>query len=148
EISSPTLITMPELTELDKATASMTEKRKEETASSDSDSDDTIPELEDAGVNRVTIRKSKNILFVINQPDVYKNPHSDTYITVAPIAEEEDEEAVDETGVDEKDVEIVMSQANVSRAKAVRALRNNQSDIVNAIMLVCFQEATKEQGDS
>lgn len=40
---------MPELTELDKATASMTEKRKEETASSDSDSDDTIPELEDAG---------------------------------------------------------------------------------------------------
>lgn len=40
---------MPELTEVDKATASMTEKRKEETASSDSDSDDTIPELEDAG---------------------------------------------------------------------------------------------------
>ena len=32
------------------------------------------------GVNRVTIRKSKNILFVINNPDVYKNPHSDTYI--------------------------------------------------------------------
>lgn len=32
------------------------------------------------GVNRVTIRKSKNILFVINSPDVYKNPHSDTYI--------------------------------------------------------------------
>lgn len=55
--------------------------------------------------------------------------------TVAPIAEEEDEEAVDETGVDEKDVEIVMSQANVSRARAVRALRNNQSDIVNAIMV-------------
>lgn len=32
------------------------------------------------GVNRVTIRKSKNILFVINKPDVYKNPVSDTYI--------------------------------------------------------------------
>lgn len=56
-------------------------------------------------------------------------------ITVAPIAEEEDEEAVDESGVDEKDVEIVMSQANVTRAKAVRALINNQSDIVNAIMV-------------
>ncbi|MCL4147971.1 UNVERIFIED_CONTAM: hypothetical protein GTU68_023830 [Idotea baltica] len=26
------------------------------------------------GVSRVTIRKSKNILFVINKPDVYKNP--------------------------------------------------------------------------
>lgn len=32
------------------------------------------------GVNRVTIRKSKNILFVINKPDVFKNPASDTYI--------------------------------------------------------------------
>lgn len=32
------------------------------------------------GVNRVTIRKSKNILFVISKPDVFKNPASDTYI--------------------------------------------------------------------
>ena len=32
------------------------------------------------GITRVTIRKSKNILFVINKPDVYKNPVSDTYI--------------------------------------------------------------------
>lgn len=32
------------------------------------------------GVSRVTIRKSKNILFVINKPDVLKNPASDTYI--------------------------------------------------------------------
>ena len=28
----------------------------------------------------MTIRKSKNILFVIQKPDVYKNPASDTYI--------------------------------------------------------------------
>jgi len=33
-----------------------------------------------SGINRVTIRKSKNILFVINKPDVYKSPASDTYI--------------------------------------------------------------------
>ena len=33
-----------------------------------------------SGVSRVTIRKSKNILFVINKPDVYKSPASDTYI--------------------------------------------------------------------
>lgn len=124
------------------------------------------------GVNRVTIRKAKHILFVINNPDVYKNPHSDTYIifgeakiedlsqqaqlaaaekfkgpettpgvtdaagtnaTVAPIAEE-DEEEVDDTGVDDKDIELVMSQANASRAKAIRALKNNSNDIVNAIM--------------
>lgn len=31
-------------------------------------------------MSRVTIRKSKNILFVINKPDVFKNPASDTYI--------------------------------------------------------------------
>ena len=33
-----------------------------------------------SGVNRVTIRKSKNILFVISKPDVHKSPNSDTYI--------------------------------------------------------------------
>ena len=32
------------------------------------------------GVSRVTVRKSKNILFVISRPDVYKSPASDTYI--------------------------------------------------------------------
>ena len=32
------------------------------------------------GISRVCIRKSKNILFVINKPDVYKSPGSDTYI--------------------------------------------------------------------
>jgi nascent polypeptide-associated complex subunit alpha len=128
-----------------------------------------------AGVSRVTIRKSKNILFVINKPDVYKNPASDTYIIFgeakiedlsqqaqmeaaqkfkaseppqptdmgatgttgapAPIPEEDDEdEEVDATGVEDKDIELVMSQANVSRSKAVKALKNNANDIVNAIM--------------
>ncbi|XP_072926926.1 nascent polypeptide-associated complex subunit alpha isoform X1 [Hemitrygon akajei] len=122
------------------------------------------------GVTRVTIRKSKNILFVITKPDVYKSPASDTYIvfgeakiedlsqqaqlaaaekfkvqgesvaniqenTQTPtVQEESEEEEVDETGVEVKDIELVMSQANVSRAKAVRALKNNNNDIVNAIM--------------
>lgn len=54
--------------------------------------------------------------------------------SVAPIAEESEDEDVDDTGVEDKDVELVMSQANVSRAKAVKALKNNQNDIVNAIM--------------
>ncbi|XP_058869476.1 nascent polypeptide-associated complex subunit alpha isoform X4 [Acipenser ruthenus] len=122
------------------------------------------------GVTRVTIRKSKNILFVITKPDVYKSPASDTYIvfgeakiedlsqqaqlaaaekfkvqgeavsniqenTQTPtVQEESEEEEIDETGVEIKDIELVMSQANVSRAKAVRALKNNNNDIVNAIM--------------
>lgn len=209
---------MPELHELDKATPSVAAEPRTDGSGTETDSDDTIPELEEAGgpvgasgafsgpgglpmdmaskakqsrgekkarkimsklglkpiqgVSRVTIRKSKNILFVINKPDVFKNPASDTYIifgeakiedlsqqaqvaaaekfktpevtpaveagasttSVAPILEESEEEEVDETGVEEKDVDLVMTQANVSRAKAVKALRNNQNDIVNAIM--------------
>lgn len=216
---------MPELTEITESTAAAAAtsaapstsadntEAKLEDAPSDTESEDTIPELEDAGtaaaqlssgglpdlvskakqsrgekkarkimsklglkpvqgVNRVTIRKSKNILFVINNPDVYKNPHSDTYIifgeakiedlsqqaqvaaaekfkapeatpaagessgattSVAPIAEE-DEEEVDDTGLNDKDIELVMQNANVPRAKAIRALKENNYDVVNAIM--------------
>merc|ERR1719476_624230 len=32
------------------------------------------------GIVRVTVKKSKNILFVISHPDVVKSPNSDTYI--------------------------------------------------------------------
>jgi len=132
------------------------------------------------GINRVTIRKAKNILFVINHPEVYKSPASDTYIVFgeakiedlsakAQIAaaeklkssrgagaaggeagqaaagglgatqpireeEEEEEEEVDSSGIEEKDIELVMAQANVSKSKAIRALKTNDNDIVNAIM--------------
>lgn len=124
-----------------------------------------------SGVNRVTIRKSKNILFVINKPDVYKSPAGDTHIvfgeakiedlsqqaqvqaaekftkaaepistaaseskTVPVEQEESDDEEVDATGVEEKDIELVMQQSNVTRKKAIKALKNNDNDIVNAIM--------------
>lgn len=136
------------------------------------------------GVTRVTMRKSKNIIFVISKPDVYKSPASDTYIVFgeakvedlshqaqmaaaadkfklsqaaaaagqeaaaseaaaaaaakkpATIAEEdEDDEEVDATGVEEKDIEIVVQQANVSRKRAIKALKKNNMDIVNAIMV-------------
>ena len=48
--------------------------------------------------------------------------------------EEDDGEPVDETGLEAKDIELVMAQANVSRKKAVKALRENDNDIVNSIM--------------
>ena len=123
------------------------------------------------GVSRVTIVKSRNILFVINKPDVYKSPQVETYIvfgeakiedlsqqmqmaaaqkfrapestaaqgetpsaTSKPIQEESEEEEIDEAGVETKDINLVMSQANVSRRKAVPALLKNNNDIVNAIM--------------
>jgi len=130
------------------------------------------------GIARVTVKKSKNILFVIGQPDVYKSPFSDTYIVFGeakledlgaqaqsaaaaqfsrepmsipqgamaaaaaaagggggiPSGVVEEEGDVDETGVEAKDIELVMSQAGCSRARAVGALKKNEGDIVNAIM--------------
>eukprot|EP00899_Mesostigma_viride_P010238 jgi/Mesvir1/19215/Mv11524-RA.1 len=164
----------------------------------DDDSDDEVPELEEVGedgtgkskqtrsekksrkamqklgmkavpgVSRVTIKKSKNILFVINKPDVFKSPASDTHVifgeakiedltsqaqsaaaeqfkapeamqhgaveATGAAAAEEDEGEVDETGVDAKDIELVMTQAGVSRAKAVKALKSTKGDLVSAIM--------------
>lgn len=49
--------------------------------------------------------------------------------------EEEDNEPVDATGIEEKDIDLVVTQANVSRNKAIKALKNNNNDIVNAIMV-------------
>jgi nascent polypeptide-associated complex subunit alpha len=108
------------------------------------------------GVLRVTIKKSKNILFVISKPDVFKSPNSDTHVIFGEAkiedlsaasqaaaadafksempAVEEDEGEIDETGVEPKDIELVMTQAGVSRGKAVNALKANDGDIVSAIM--------------
>ena len=48
--------------------------------------------------------------------------------------EDDDDEEVDDTGVEAKDIELVMAQASVSRKKAVTALKENDNDIVNSIM--------------
>ncbi|CAN8100353.1 unnamed protein product [Discula destructiva] len=135
------------------------------------------------GITRVTLRRPKNILFVINTPEVYKSPNSNTYIVFgeakiedlnasaqaaaaqqlaaaehdhsghdhgessgkavegadasaskAAEEEEDDGEEVDAEGIEDKDIELVMTQANVSRKKAVKALKENDNDIVNSIM--------------
>ncbi|KAI4302474.1 hypothetical protein MLD38_038214 [Melastoma candidum] len=118
------------------------------------------------GVSRVTVKKSKNILFVISKPDVFKSPTSDTYVVFGEAKIEDlssqlqnraaeqfkapdlshiiskpesstaaqDDEEVDETGIEPKDIELVMTQAGVSRSKAVKALKAADGDIVTAIM--------------
>merc|ERR1719236_327605 len=109
------------------------------------------------GIVRVTVKKSKNILFVISKPDVHKSPTSDTYIvfgeakiedlsaqaqasaaqqfTAAPEAFDKPEAGeCDESGIEPKDIELVMSQVSCSKAKAVAALKANGNDIVEAIM--------------
>ncbi|KAA3454174.1 nascent polypeptide-associated complex subunit alpha-like protein 1 [Gossypium australe] len=121
-----------------------------------------------SGVSRVTVKKSKNILFIISKPDVFKSPTSDTYVIFGeakiedlssqlqtqaaeqfkapdlshviskpepePSTSAQDDEEVDETGVEPKDIELVMTQAGVSRLKAVKALKAADGDIVAAIM--------------
>jgi nascent polypeptide-associated complex subunit alpha len=51
-----------------------------------------------------------------------------------PIAAAASAGSVDETGLDAKDIELVVAQAGCSRADAVSALNKNDGDIVNAIM--------------
>ncbi|KAL2542378.1 Nascent polypeptide-associated complex subunit alpha-like protein 2 [Abeliophyllum distichum] len=126
------------------------------------------------GVSRVTIKRTKNILFFISKPDVFKSPNSETYVifgeakiedlssqlqtqaaqqfrmpdmssmmaksdaSAAAVAsatqEEEEDEEIDETGVEARDIDLVMTQAGVSRSKAVKALKTHNGDIVSAIM--------------
>jgi nascent polypeptide-associated complex subunit alpha len=59
-----------------------------------------------------------------------------TSIPEASGAEHDDNEDVDEDGVEPKDIDLVMTQAAVSRAKAVKALKAANGDIVTAIMEV------------
>merc|ERR1711985_182740 len=127
------------------------------------------------GIIRVTVKKSKNILFVIKEPDVFKtssdNPKSPaTYIVFgkaeiedlsaqatsaaveqfkapgagldvgvddAPMIEavEGDDDGDEDAGdLDENDIELVVKQAGVTKAKAIKALKSNDNDVVNAIM--------------
>merc|ERR1711990_395919 len=127
------------------------------------------------GIIRVTVKKSKNILFVIKSPDVFKtssdNPKSPATYIVFGKAEIEDlsaqatsaaveqfkapgagldmgsedapkieavdgDDEVDEDAgdLDENDIELVVKQACVSKAKAIKALKQNDNDVVNAIM--------------
>merc|ERR1712188_199946 len=121
------------------------------------------------GIMRVTVKKSKNILFVIKEPDVFKtstdNPKAPaTYIVFgkaeiedlsaqatsaaaeqfkAPgaldvasedvpkleAADGDDEIDEDPGDLDENDIELVVKQAGVSKAKAINALKRNDNDV-------------------
>merc|ERR1711908_263643 len=127
------------------------------------------------GIILVTVKKSKNILFVIKEPDVFKtssdNPKAPaTYIVFgkaeiedlsaqatsaaveqfkapgagldmggddAPKIEaggDDDDGDEDAGDIEEQDIKLVVNQAGVSRAKAIKALKEHDKDVVNAIM--------------
>ncbi|KAI8456493.1 nascent polypeptide-associated complex domain-containing protein [Phakopsora pachyrhizi] len=50
------------------------------------------------------------------------------------IEDDDDDGPVDETGVDPADIEMLLGQVNCSRAKAVRALKSSDGDLINAII--------------
>ena len=52
----------------------------------------------------------------------------------AAAAPADEEEEVDESGIEPRDIDLVMTQASVTRAKAVKALKAHDGDIVSAIM--------------
>merc|ERR1711903_430709 len=113
------------------------------------------------GIVRVTVKKSKNILFVIKDPDVFKTNDSNpkgpqTFIvfgkaeiedlsqqaTNAAVEQSKPPELVEEVDgdddgdedagdLDENDIDLVVKQAGVTR---VKALKLNEKDVVNAIM--------------
>ena len=59
--------------------------------------------------------------------------------------DDDDDDDQDETGLEPKDIELVMNQAGVSRAKAVKALKSQNSDIVNAIMVSAYVSTVRAE---
>ena len=61
----------------------------------------------------------------------------------------EEEGPVDETGVDPKDIELVIQQVGCSRAKAVKVLKESGGDLINAsaslYLFLQFYESTDNE---
>uniref|UniRef100_M8BXF4 Uncharacterized protein n=1 Tax=Aegilops tauschii TaxID=37682 RepID=M8BXF4_AEGTA len=66
--------------------------------------------------------------------DLSKAMRPDAAAAAGAGAPADEEEVVDETGIEARDIDLVMTQASVSRAKAVKALKAHDGDIVSAIM--------------
>lgn len=147
-----------------------------------------------SGITRVTFKQRGNLIYAIDNPDVYRSP-AGTYVvfgeakvddmnqryaeaakaqaeageageagheghdhsheghdhshedkspeaitadlenaTLSEKVEEVDDEEVDESGLDGKDIDIIVDQTQVSRGKAAKALKKHGGDMVNAIM--------------
>ncbi|KAJ4876186.1 Nascent polypeptide-associated complex subunit alpha-like protein 4 [Raphanus sativus] len=92
-------------------------------------------------VSRVTIKRSKNVLFVISKPDVFKSPNSDTYVIFGEAKIDDMSSQLQAQAAQRfkmPDVaSMIPSNADASQAataKAVKALKTNDGDIVSAIM--------------
>ena len=110
-------------------------------------------------VMTVVMRKASQIVWTFSQPDVYclenvyvvfgepsMDPTGNAMNAITPEKVEEGEEKKEETvvvddaveadasGLKEDDINVCMQQANVSRARAIEALKAADGDIVTAVM--------------
>ncbi|RNF20735.1 nascent polypeptide associated complex subunit [Trypanosoma conorhini] len=129
-------------------------------------------------VVKVHIRKHGTLSFMVNQPELYRFPGTNTFLifgeaqlgetgmeaqeaaaravsgvvpetesrveevaataepseTAVPAPATEGADAEDAGDLDEKEINVVMRQGLTDRAGAIRALKNNKGDIVNAIL--------------
>ncbi|KAJ1920630.1 GAL4 enhancer protein [Mycoemilia scoparia] len=130
-------------------------------------------------ISMITMRRTNGTLFSIQNPEVFHNPKSSSWIVFGqarmrnsnpqlsqllqqlqenpgalgagpgsdevPIAVEsgkgketekndDEDEEVDETGISAENIALVMEQANCSRAKAVKGIKEADNDVVTAIM--------------
>merc|ERR1712167_532389 len=103
------------------------------------------------GINRVTLKTSKNFVLYIEDPDILKSTDNayafqkpdeakpTEIATDRPEAKVEDEgEADDEDAgyIAEESINTLMEYANCSRAKAIKGLKKTGGDVVEAITLV------------
>jgi nascent polypeptide-associated complex subunit alpha len=114
-------------------------------------------------ITRVTLKRGKNAVFAISNPEVFKAPAANTFViygeaqtedfanqlrqqagafnavpsAVDATAEEpEDETEQNADGLAEDEIESVMTQGNCSRNRAIKALREKGGDVIEAILSV------------
>ena len=111
-------------------------------------------------IMRATFKRDEKTYFYVDQPTVYKSDTQDIYVVFGTVrvdngetsnflqqaaaqkfqapeeteAPAEEAEAVDETGLNPDDITFVIEQTKCTRAAAVKALRDNDNDMINAVM--------------
>ena len=81
-----------------------------------------------------------------SQYQLLKSGHEYFQQLVESVGGEEGEDEVDETGIKEDDIELVMFQIGVSRAEAVKALKSNDNDAIKALESLYVYVPTMARG--
>ena len=125
-------------------------------------------------VKKIVVKRGGNsVLFIVNNPDVFLNPGTHSYVFFGPPSslgeeqasnfaqaaknlspdminnmnnseknektlpvenETEQTESIDTSDLNQRDIELIMEQAKVSYNVAAKTLKQNDNDVVNAIM--------------